>query len=116
MLTAIDAIPTIPPEIEAKRAEIIRLCQRLGVKRLDLFGSATIGAFDPFTSDSDFLVTDPEGYDSGPWYGRFHDLQRELGRGMRARVDVIDDRNVMKTSVRDGIERSRALVFDAAQA
>ncbi len=116
MLTAIDAIPTIPPEIEAKRAEIIRLCQRFGVAPLDLFGSATIGAFDLFTSDSDFPVAYSEGYDYGSWYGRFHNLQRELGRAMRARVDVIDDRNVMKTSVRDGIERSRALVLDAAQA
>ena len=116
MVTNIDAIPLIPPEVEAKRTEIVALCRDFGVTRLDLFGSSTIGAFDPFTSDYDFLVTDPEGYDHGPWYGRFQDLQRELGWAMRARVDLIEDRNVVKASVRDGIERSRVVIFVAAQA
>ncbi len=115
-MTDMRITPTIPPEIEAKRAEIVALCQRFGVTRLDLFGSSTVGAFDPDTSDYDFLVTNPEGYDFGPWYGRFQDLQRELGWAMRARVELIEERNVVKASVRDGIERSRVVVFDAAQA
>lgn len=32
------------------------LCRRYGVRRLDMFGSAVTGAFDPQASDLDFLV------------------------------------------------------------
>ena len=103
--------PVIPPEVEAKREQIVALCRRFGVVRLDLFGSAAIGRFDPLTSDYDFLVTWPEGYDFGPWYGRFQDLHQELGRIMGSRVDLVSLDNVRKPSIRSGIERSRIMLF-----
>ncbi len=34
-----------------KREEIAALCRQYGIQRLDLFGSAATGAFDPATSD-----------------------------------------------------------------
>ncbi len=34
-MTETSVTPTIPSEIEAKRAEIVELCQRLGVIRLE---------------------------------------------------------------------------------
>jgi uncharacterized protein len=50
--------------IETRCAEIVErhlpaiaeLCRRFGVRRLDLFGSAATGRFDPARSDLDFLV------------------------------------------------------------
>ena len=42
--------------IEDKRQELNRLCRRFKVRRLDLFGSAAEGTFDPAKSDLDFLV------------------------------------------------------------
>jgi predicted nucleotidyltransferase len=44
------------PRIAEKRADIEALCRRLGVRRLDLFGSATGESFDAESSDVDFLV------------------------------------------------------------
>ncbi len=45
-------------EIAGKREEIIALCRRYGVTRLEIFGSAARGEdFDPAASDVDFLVT-----------------------------------------------------------
>jgi predicted nucleotidyltransferase len=44
------------PRIAEKRADIEALCRRLGVRRLDLFGSATGESFDVESSDVDFLV------------------------------------------------------------
>ena len=44
------------PLVEGKRADIIRLCEQHRVKRLELFGSAAAGGFDPGHSDMDFLV------------------------------------------------------------
>ena len=44
-------------EIAEKREELIALCRRYGVARLEVFGSAARGAdFDPARSDADFLV------------------------------------------------------------
>ena len=43
--------------IARHRAEIEALCRRYHVRKLELFGSAASGEFDPDTSDIDFLVT-----------------------------------------------------------
>jgi uncharacterized protein len=42
--------------IDAKRDSLRQLCLRHHVARLELFGSAAGGAFDPSRSDLDFLV------------------------------------------------------------
>jgi predicted nucleotidyltransferase len=42
--------------IEVKHTEIVDLCRRYRVRKLELFGSAANGRFDPETSDLDFLV------------------------------------------------------------
>ncbi len=42
--------------IAAHKSEIAALCLRHSVARLDVFGSAASGAFDPDSSDLDFLV------------------------------------------------------------
>jgi uncharacterized protein len=49
--------------IQLRREELRALCRRFHVLRLDVFGSAARGDFDPERSDVDFLVefdrTDP---------------------------------------------------------
>ena len=42
--------------IQLRREELWALCRRFHVRRLDLFGSAARGDFDPERSDLDFLV------------------------------------------------------------
>ena len=110
-MQVIPRVPSIPPEVEAKRAEIAALCRRFGVVRLDLFGSAAIGRVDPLSCDDDFLVTWLEGYDFGTWYGRSQDLHQELGRIMGSQVDPVSLDTVRRPSIRSGIERSRAMLF-----
>jgi predicted nucleotidyltransferase len=44
------------PVIEAKKEELFALCRKYNVRKLELFGSAARGAFDPESSDLDFLV------------------------------------------------------------
>jgi hypothetical protein len=43
--------------VEERRTEVAALCEKYGVKRLDLFGSAAGEGFDPEASDLDFVVS-----------------------------------------------------------
>ena len=43
--------------IEQNRDALARLCRQFRVERLELFGSAAKGTFQPDSSDVDFLVT-----------------------------------------------------------
>lgn len=69
--------------IEARRAEIARSCSQFSVRRLELFGSAAAGEFDPARSDFDFLVE----FDPSPsltpfeqYFGLKESLEALLGR------------------------------------
>ena len=44
------------PAVEERADELKRLCLIYGVRRLDLFGSASTGLYEPDESDLDFLV------------------------------------------------------------
>ncbi len=71
--------------LEEKRAEIVALCQRYRVRRLEVFGSAATGRFHPERSDVDFLV---EFYPLKPgereeaYFGLLEGLEQALGRSV----------------------------------
>jgi len=56
--TTTDFSVDLPGTLQAPgRAEALAaICERYGVKRLDVFGSAAIGRFDPARSDVDLMV------------------------------------------------------------
>ena len=81
--------------VEDRRAEVAALCERYGVKRLDLFGSAAGDGFDPEASDLDFVVSferrDPPGlFDR--YFGLKEDLEVLFGRG----VDLVTEDALLK--------------------
>lgn len=107
----------IHPEVQKHIPEIQALCREFGISRLEIFGSAVTGEFDPETSDVDFLVTYPDGYDFGPWgerYVRFADnLESILGR----RVDVVMDRAFRRKKnpyFQKSVNASRKAIYDAS--
>jgi hypothetical protein len=66
------------------------------VRRLDVFGSATRGDFDPARSDADFLVEfSPE---AGGAVGTYSDMKEALERLLGRPVDLVE---------RAVVERSR---------
>jgi predicted nucleotidyltransferase len=77
-------------EIEKRRDDLIALCRRYDVARLEVFGSAARGTgFDPGRSDFDFLVEfrpDSQLRPSEQFFGLAEDLERLLGR----RVDLVE--------------------------
>jgi predicted nucleotidyltransferase len=84
------------PSLTDKRDALTALCREFGVRRLDLFGSATRGDFDPARSDADFLVefAPGAGIAIGAYTGMKEALERLLGRP----VDLVE---------RAAVERSR---------
>jgi uncharacterized protein len=95
--------------------EIGALCQQFGVLRLDLFGSAATGAFDPATSDLDFVATF---VDTGaPNYAeRYLDFAEALEALFRRPVDVVIDRSIRNPHFRQAVDSTRQPVYDARPA
>jgi hypothetical protein len=99
-------------EIEAQAAAIESLCRRFQVRRLELFGSAAAGAFDPQSSDLDFLVEFGElqaNEHADAYFGLREELERLFGR----EVDLVVAGAVKNPYLREGINRSRALLYAA---
>ncbi len=101
-------------EVTRHREGIAALCERYGVRRLELIGSAAAGGYDPLTSDIDFLVTYPEGYDFGPWLGKYFDLRQDLRDLLRTRVDLVMSGALRHDWFRESVEATREVIYDAA--
>jgi len=98
--------------IEEKRDDIARLCQRYGVRRLELFGSATDEAFDSTTSDLDFLVEFrplKSGEYADAYFGLLEGLQQLFGRP----VDLVMPHAVKNPYFLEAMNQSRTLLYAA---
>ena len=95
-------------EIEKHLPEIERLCQKFGVSRLELFGSATGSDFDPDQSDFDLIATFVQ--TPGMEFVQFADeLEQLLGR----RVDLMMNRRIQNPFLRREVEDTRTVIVDA---
>src|SRR5260370_19592310 len=72
--------------VEAQLPALRMLCQRFGVRRLDLFGSAVTGRFDPARGDIDFLVEFVDMPPGGYAHANFGFLQQMVAPFHRMRV------------------------------
>ncbi len=101
----------MPTIIDPQLAEISALCRRYGVRKLELFGSATTGAFDPQTSDFDFLIDmDPEG-DS--LFHRYFDLKEALEALFGREVDLVMVGALKNPYFIESINKTRQTVYAA---
>ena len=74
--------------IKQHRQQIISLCRHYRVKRLELFGSAASGDFDPAHSDIDFFYEFDE-TDLSDIADRFFDLKDALEALLGHKVDLV---------------------------
>lgn len=101
-------------EVVAKNLEAIRaLCREYDVARLDLFGSAATGEFEPGRSDIDFLVEYAPDADLGPWIGRYFELRDRLSELLGHPVDLIMAGAPRNRFVIQGIEETRQPLYAA---
>lgn len=96
---------------EAREA-LATLCRRHRIARLEVFGSAARGDFDPARSDVDFLVE----FDSAhriqafdDYFGLKEGLERLLGRS----VDLVVEKAIRNPYFRASVERAREPVYGA---
>lgn len=93
--------------------EVAALCEKYGVERLDLFGSAAGEGFDPEASDLDFVVSferrdPPELFDR--YFGLKEDLEYLFDRG----VDLVTEGALLKDpDFAEGISGKRVSLYAA---
>lgn len=98
--------------IEQRRPQLIALCRRYGVSRLDLFGSALRDDFNAVTSDLDFLV-DFEKFDGGGAADRYFGLLEGLEELFSRKVDLVSDRAIRNPYFRFVVDRDRVPLYAA---
>ncbi len=100
------------PVIEQRADELKRLCLQYGVRRLDLFGSAATGPYDPEESDLDFLVEfQPAALDA--YADAYFGLLEALGRLFGRPVDLVVKSAIKNPYFLQSVERTRTPVYEA---
>jgi len=105
-------MPPMTGMLSVRREQLVALCQKYGVRRLDVFGSAARDDFDEQSSDIDLLVEFEEmSYpDRGDAYlGLLTDAEALLGR----HVDLVEVGAVRNPYLCRGIEASRQVLYAA---
>lgn len=103
----------IIPLITEHADEIAELCRRYQVRKLDVFGSAANGEFNPDTSDIDFLVTYESDVDFGPWGRHYLELENALAELLGRPVDLVFDKEFRNPYFRKAVEESRTPFYEA---
>jgi predicted nucleotidyltransferase len=96
--------------LEGGLSMIPELCRRFGGRRLDLFGSAATGRFDPARSDLDFLVefeAMPPGEYARACFRLHEGLERLFGRP----VDLLTEPALVNPYLRRQIECEKRTLY-----
>jgi len=97
-------------DIEKIKPEIDRICRRLPVKRLGLFGSALSRDFSQ-ASDVDVLVI----FDSGEnldLFDKYFELKEQLQEIFEREVDLVVDKKFKNPVLRKSIDRTRIVIYE----
>lgn len=101
---------TVCPILQSNREEIAALCRELGVRRLDVFGSAVTKDFDGDRSDIDVLVeAEPDRRTLAEYFALQTGLQRILGR----EVDILDSGALRNPYLRAEVMATREALYAA---
>jgi len=96
-------------EIESRRAEIAAICARLGVRRLELFGSGTRSGT---PRDLDFLV-DLGDRPPGEYAAAYFALREQLEALFARPVDLVTPSGLANPYFRQRVEQEKTLLYAA---
>jgi len=94
---------------DQQRSAVAELCHRFGVQKLDVFGSAANGKFDPAHSDIDFLVEFSAEHQGGlfhRYFGLLETLEQLFGR----KIDLVSATALSNPYFMASVNRSRQTV------
>jgi len=94
----------------AQHAAITGLCRRFGVERLEVFGSAARGDFDPERSDIDLIVHFQEDRKAG-LFDRYWALAEELERLLGRPVELLTERMIRNPYFRAAVDQERQTIY-----
>lgn len=100
----------MPEVLERNRPQVAELCRQVGVRRLDLFGSAARGEFDPESSDLDFLVE----FDAPPpaqYASACFALKDGLEKLFARPVDLVTESDLDNPNLRQRVEAERRNLY-----
>ncbi len=113
MTTAETAIPAAVADPRVLGA-LPALCERFRVRRLDLFGSAATGPFDPDSSDLDLLVAFADGLPPAAYAEAYFGLRAALEDLFGRPVDLLTEPALENPHLRRRVEAERRPLFPAA--
>ncbi len=97
------------PELDSQKKEVRALCQKHGVRRLEVFGSAAVASSFTETSDIDFLVEFD--HPTQPGYAdRFFGLLEDLERLLERPIDLVVDSAITNPYFRQVVDNTKVLV------
>ncbi len=98
--------------IDNQKTELEKLCRDHRVRRLEVFGSAADGSFDPDRSDIDFLV-DFFPLQPGTVFDTYFGLLESLEALFKRRIDLVDATCLTNPYFIRGVNESRKTVYEA---
>jgi uncharacterized protein len=98
--------------VERNLPALAELCRRFGVRRLDLFGSAATGHFDPARSDLDFLVEFGAAA-TGTYADAFFELKESLEQLFGRPVGLVAAAAIRNPYFRKSAEGAKVLLYVA---
>ena len=97
--------------IEQHKSDLAEQCRRFGVQRLEIFGSAPRGDFDPARSDFDFVVSFAD-KTPGTYADRYLDFANALECLFGRKVDLLTERSIRNPYFEKKIGSERRVVYD----
>lgn len=99
--------------ITSKRDALIALCKKYHVEKLEVFGSAASGRFQPSRSDYDFLVSFKP-IPQARTFNCFFDFKDEVQRLFGARIDLLEEDAIRNPLLLQSIQQNpRELIYAA---
>jgi len=108
-----DTIHSVNRIVADRLVALGALAEKHRVLRLYLFGSALSDAFDPSSSDLDFLVefkAMPAGGRADSYFGLLEDLEMLLGRP----IDLVELDAIRNPYFREEVEKTKRPLYEAA--
>lgn len=98
--------------LQNRRKTISDICRNLQVRRLEVFGSAATGMFDPGRSDVDFIVEFADETAQPGLLVRYLALAERLEQVVGCRVDLVTRRSIRNPFFRKTVDSSREMIYD----